>query len=50
MSDKAIYSKGRISIPESMRKEFGINEGDIFLVEVKDNKLILKKAKVVEAK
>lgn len=46
----AFYSKGRINLNEEIRKKANISEGDIFLVEVQDNKIILKKAKVVEAK
>ena len=47
---KAIFSKGRINISKEIREQFKIDEGDLFIVNIENNKLILKKAKAVEVK
>jgi len=52
MADKVtvLYCNGRIGIPKQIRKLANISEGDLFIITVKDNKIILKKARVVEEK
>jgi len=47
---KSLFSKGRLTLPKEVRDLAGIVDGDIFLVTVENNKLIFKKAKVVEDK
>jgi len=47
---KSLYSKGRITISKEIRDLANVKEGDIFIVDVKDNKIIFKKAKVIEEK
>ena len=45
MSERFIekYAKGRFSISQKIIKALGIVEGDAFVVEVKDKKIILSK-------
>jgi len=47
---KAFYNKGRINISREIREQFKIKEGDLFIVNIEKNKLILTKAKAVEVK
>jgi len=47
MSDTFIekYAKGRLSISSSLVRELNLKEGNAFVVEIKDNKIIYTKIK-----
>ncbi len=43
MATTTISSKGQLVIPQSIRDELGINEGDSFIVQAKDDVILLRK-------
>lgn len=46
---KTKVSRGwRIVIPKDVRKRFGLKEGDEIKMEIKDRKIVLKPASIVE--
>jgi len=47
---KSFFSKGRLSLSREIKDMAGVKEGDVFVVSVENNKIIFKKAKVVEDK
>jgi len=47
---KSFYSKGRLTMPKEIRDLSNMKEGDVFIVRVDTNKIILKKARVIEEK
>ena len=43
MVELSTYSRGRLSLPLKLVKELNISEGDAFIIEEKDNKIIFTK-------
>ena len=43
MVELSTYSKGRLSFPLKLTKKLNISEGDYFIIEEKDNKIIFTK-------
>ena len=40
-----VMARGLIALPSDIRKKLGVKEGDILKVEIKDNRVVLKKEK-----
>lgn len=43
MVELSTYSRGRLSLPLKLAKKLNISEGDAFIIEEKDNKIIFTK-------
>jgi len=42
-----LLPKGRITLPQEIRKSLGIKEGDILLIEKKREEIVIKKGKTI---
>jgi AbrB family looped-hinge helix DNA binding protein len=43
-----INSEGQVTIPDELREEFGLAEGDPMVVELRDDVMIVRRATIVE--
>ncbi len=43
-----VLPKGQITLPKSVREDLGIEEGDVLILEKKEDKIELKKAKTIK--
>ncbi len=43
-----VLPKGQITLPKSVREELGIEEGDVLILEKKEGRIELKKAKTIK--
>ena len=43
-----VLPKGQITLPKKVRKALGIEEGDVLILERKNNKIEIKKAKTIK--
>ena len=50
MVELSTYSRGRLSLPLKLVKELNISEGDAFIIEEKDRKIIYSKINKTDLK
>jgi AbrB family looped-hinge helix DNA binding protein len=44
-----LRKKGQVTLPLSLRKQLGLQEGDFLAVEIRDNEVILHPKKLIDA-